>query len=92
MMRWWGFVMNILKLQFFKRSFVLKMKKILLLVLALIQLEAHAETYITVTGASVRKAKVALGQVHSIGEGPDNALARSIFDQFQTDLESLLLA
>ncbi len=46
-----------------------------------------AESYITVSGANVKKAKVALGQVHPTGEGQDANLARNIFDQFQSDLD-----
>ena len=46
-----------------------------------------AESYITVSGANVRKAKVALGHVHPTGEGADANLASNIYDQFQSDLD-----
>lgn len=48
---------------------------------------AKAETSILVSGATVRKSKVALGQVRAMGEGHDATLARNIFDQFQSDLD-----
>lgn len=61
--------------------------KSLILSLILLCTVSFAETYITVSGATVRKAKVALGQVHPLGEGQDPTLARNIYDQFQSDLE-----
>ena len=49
----------------------------------------QAEIYITVSGANVKRARMALGQVHLLpdGESPDPTLARNIRNQLRSDLE-----
>lgn len=50
---------------------------------------ARAGTYITITGASVKKAKLAIGQVHGLPDaaGLDRELARKVRAQVESDLE-----
>ena len=67
------------------------MKRLLLLALCLAG-AARADIYIKVTGANVRKAKLAVGSVHALsdagGTAPvDTDLASKLRDQVQQDLE-----
>ena len=65
------------------------MKTHLLILAWLIPLTASANTYLTVTGAGVKRAKLAIGQVHPPPDNttPDPALARKIREQVVSDLE-----
>lgn len=61
----------------------------ILCVLLTLPLAADAASYITITGANVRRAKIAVGQAHPLPDsGPANAeLARKIRAQVISDLE-----
>jgi len=61
----------------------------LLFVLLLGSVGAKAAIYITVTGADVKKAKLAIGQVHPLPDFqyPDPKLAHEIHTQVRSDLE-----
>ena len=65
------------------------MKTQFLILAGLIPLVASANTYLTVTGAGVKRAKLAIGQVHPLPDNPtpDASLARKIRDQVVSDLE-----
>ena len=52
---------------------------------------AQAEVYITVTGANVRRAKLALGSLKSLGGPGDGATAAKISKQVKEDLELMNL-
>jgi TolB protein len=60
-----------------------------LFLIFLLSMQAHATIYLTVSGASVRRAKIAVGRIHSLtAEGSqDSSLAKAIRDQLLTDLE-----
>jgi len=63
--------------------------KILIGFICLFCLGAQASIYISVSGANVKRAKLALGQLHLLaGAGASNpALSKKISDQIQSDLE-----
>jgi len=65
------------------------MRKALVLGFALFSFLAHAEISISITGANVKKAKLAIGKVHPLPgtSGVDPKLTRDIEQQVQYDLE-----
>lgn len=64
------------------------MKKILWAVMMLSSLTCWGTIYLTVSGANVKRAKIALGQVHPMGEAvaSEAQLARNIREQLKSDL------
>ena len=65
------------------------MKNIIALVLLFLSLPSQASIYITVTGANVKRAKIAVGEVHPlpVATTTDPGLSKKIRDQVQQDLE-----
>src|SRR5262245_23371303 len=57
--------------------------------LCLISSQCFAGIYITVSGANVKRAKMALGHLHPLPDavGTDAGLAKNVRDQIKSDLE-----
>jgi TolB protein len=67
------------------------MRKILAALLLLLATFAQAEVYITVTGANVKRAKLALGTLKSLSGPGDAGAAQKISAQLRDDLEFMNL-
>src|SRR4051812_45277383 len=71
------------------RKMKLRLRAFLLLLVFLAPTYSRAGAYLTINGAGVKRAKIAVGQVHPLPDALnfDPALAKKVREQLQNDLE-----